>query len=243
MTSQRIIRSTQFKNSGHRVLLDNIQNISDKHADQQVELQKNQLQELFAEELESIRQECRTAAELEGYAAGEKLALEQYTKRDDDNKVKVQNFEKELKKSTDFLLSAAENILKSRNEYLQKYEAVLVEIVFSATLKIIGETLNDGMCLQRLVSAALDNACTDIPVKIRISKEDMQCIGDLSLIKQTDPRLKNVEFYVDEKLSRGDCHLESPTGSLDASLDAQLKAFRDLLLLTYDSTTHETECE
>lgn len=95
-----------------------------------------------------------------------------------------------------------------------------VEIAYAAVARLLGErhAQND------LIAAHCARVVRDIPerpLRLRVSPDDVEAVSQ---------HVHGVDVEADERLSRGDCVLETPRGRVVAGLAERLSVLRDTLL-------------
>ena len=110
--------------------------------------------------------------------------------------------------------------------YLSDVEKALAGILMSGIKKIIGEFDPDEMAVN-LVRNALQHVRNEKQVTIRIPPSQFNMVK--SRVNEILAEYKGVGFIdlvSDERLSTGDCIMESDIGVVDASVDLQLEALQ-----------------
>ncbi len=110
--------------------------------------------------------------------------------------------------------------------YLSDVEKALAGILMSGIKKIIGEFDSDEMAVN-LVRNALQHVRNEKQVTIRIPPSQFNMVK--SRVNEILAEYKGVGFIdlvSDERLSTGDCIMESDIGVVDASVDLQLEALQ-----------------
>ena len=110
--------------------------------------------------------------------------------------------------------------------YLSDVEKALAGILMSGVKKIIGEFDQDEMAVN-LVRNALQHVRNEKQVTIRIPPSQFNMVK--SRLNEILAEYKGVGFIdlvSDERLSTGDCIMESDIGVVDASVDLQLEALQ-----------------
>ncbi|MRI32165.1 HrpE/YscL family type III secretion apparatus protein [Endozoicomonas sp. OPT23] len=110
--------------------------------------------------------------------------------------------------------------------YLSDVEKALAGILMSGVKKIIGEFDQDEMAVN-LVRNALQHVRNEKQVTIRIPPSQFNMVK--SRVNEILAEYKGVGFIdlvSDERLSTGDCIMESDIGVVDASVDLQLDALQ-----------------
>lgn len=130
-------------------------------------------------------------------------------------------------------LEYAEKILEtvmSSIEYIEGLESTVVRVVSEAVRKVIGE-LDANERIVLIVRQALNVVRGEKKIIIRISPKDEKALRDslASMLSFSADQQSFLEIQVDARLKRGDCLLESELGTVDASLELQLKALENAM--------------
>lgn len=170
------------------------------------------------EELEEFRgaiQEQRDSAQKQGYEEGYKKGLE-----DADRVV----FER-LQQLEDLIHSSTQAISDS----VRDNEDTLVEVVFAAVTKMLGDILPTKEGAIQAVKQATQYVTRQEEMLFRVSERDYQLLKDNSGRLVTDNDASEVRIVPDQHVELGGCILETSTGSLDSRLEIQLANLIDVL--------------
>ena len=110
--------------------------------------------------------------------------------------------------------------------YLSDVEQTLADILLSGVKKIIGEFDQEQLAVS-LVRNALQHVRSEKQVSIRIPPSQYNMLkARLNDILSDYKGVGFVDLVADQRLSTGDCIMESEIGVVDASVDVQLRALR-----------------
>ncbi|WP_257279837.1 MULTISPECIES: HrpE/YscL family type III secretion apparatus protein [unclassified Endozoicomonas] len=141
-------------------------------------------------------------------------------------KEKQRGFEEGLAESK---VDQAEQMLKvvSRTiNYLSEVEKALADILMSGIKKIIGEYDQEELAVS-LVKNALQHVRNEKQVTIRIPPSQFKMVkARLNEILAEYKGVGFINLVSDQRLSTGDCIMESDVGVVDASVDLQIKALQ-----------------
>ncbi|WOG29318.1 HrpE/YscL family type III secretion apparatus protein [Endozoicomonas sp. 8E] len=141
-------------------------------------------------------------------------------------KEKQRGYEEGLAESK---VDQAEQMLKvvSRTiNYLSEVEKALADILMSGIKKIIGEYDQEELAVS-LVKNALQHVRNEKQVTIRIPPSQFKMVkARLNEILGEYKGVGFIDLVSDERLSTGDCIMESDIGVVDASVDLQIKALQ-----------------
>jgi len=119
---------------------------------------------------------------------------------------------------------------------LNQYEQELLDLIFSVSEKIIHcEISLDQRVIQETVLHTLQLASEKEHLILRLNPEDVHLIEKLQTLS-VDPsgRLTAVSLHSDVSVSRGGCHLETPHGDIDASIETRLKKVYESLVRGFE---------
>ncbi|MGI9283345.1 MAG: HrpE/YscL family type III secretion apparatus protein [Endozoicomonas sp.] len=145
-----------------------------------------------------------------------------------------QAYEKEKQRGfeegvTESKVDQAEQMLKvvSRTiNYLSEVEKALADILMSGVKKIIGEFDQEELAVN-LVKNALQHVRNEKQVTIRIPPSQFKMVkARLNEILAEYKGVGFIDLIPDQRLSTGDCIMESDIGVVDASVDLQIKALQ-----------------
>lgn len=170
------------------------------------------------EELESLKvsiEEKRETAKKEGFEEGYNEGL---TDAKNETIGKLESLEKLI-----------ESISSARQESIAAREDELVEIVYAAVTKLLGNILNtkDG------VVAAIRNVSQYVNKRdklvFRVSEKDYQLLKDIDKRSLIVGDAKEINVIADQHVQLGGCIVETTAGSLDSRLEVQLKNLMETL--------------
>lgn len=110
--------------------------------------------------------------------------------------------------------------------YLSDIEQTMADILLSGVKKIIGEFDQEQLAVS-LVRNALQHVRNEKQVSIRIPPSQYNMVkARLNEILTDYKGVGFVDLVADQRLSTGDCIMESEIGVVDASVDVQLRALQ-----------------
>lgn len=172
---------------------------------------ESQLREIL-KDIDSIRH----AASEEGYAIGYEEGIQAGN-----------TALKEQKESMQRLLDSLAD--KYAGEIAQLDDAI-VEIIFSALRKILGEILIEPEAVVASVKQAIKHIIQRDKLVVHISETDMRLLRQLPGATRDLIADRQVELVSDDRVTLGGCIVQTDNGSLDARIEVQLQQLRDRLL-------------
>ena len=115
---------------------------------------------------------------------------------------------------------------------LKQYEKEIVDLIFSVAEKIVHcEISLDHRVVQETVLHTLQLASEKESLVLRLHPDDIHWIEKLQA-SSADPsgKLTAVSLSPDPSVSRGGCHLETPHGDIDASIETRLNRVYESLI-------------
>lgn len=110
--------------------------------------------------------------------------------------------------------------------YLAEVESAMAEILMSGVKKIIGEFDQEELAVN-LVRHALQHVRNEKQVTIRIPPSQFKMVkSKLNDILAEYKGVGFIDLVADQRLSTGDCIMESEIGVVDASVDLQIAALQ-----------------
>lgn len=171
---------------------------------------------LWRQELEAAKQEAKEEAQRQGYAEGYSAGLAAG--------------EGEYKEQ----LAAVQPLLQSMREALEQEiagaEDLLVEIVFAAVTKIVGDTLTTPEGVTAAVRQIVQHIKAREYLVIRVSPRDLVLLNDSQIQSGSGLEPDRVQILADDRVQWGGCLLETMGGNLDGRLEIQLNQLREILL-------------
>ena len=179
------------------------------------------------EQIEAERMQVLEQAYHQGYRAGEEAG------RNDAQHV----YDEQI--ST--LRDVAAAMRSAFDRYLDDAEELLVEIAFEAVCKILGRALCDREGVNAMVREVLDQVREREQLVVRLAPDDFALLTGRDAAAfdpaQTEEQASNLaawnaQLMPDERVARGGCLIDSPSGSLDGRLETQLQRLREVLVAT-----------
>lgn len=123
--------------------------------------------------------------------------------------------------------------------YFSEVETKLVTIVISATKKILSG-FDDIELTKGIVKQALDKVRNESKITLRVCPQHADTIR--AQLKEITANYSNIGFIdvvADSRIDEAACRVETDMGSVDTSMDLQLKALHTALLNNFDSRTSQ----
>lgn len=128
------------------------------------------------------------------------------------------------------LQSAADQLNAQRDQWLEQSQREAVQLGIAIAERLLRRTLNvQPDAVFDLIRSALDWSSSPDHLRVRLHPEDAELVG-VATEKRSFEANRDVEFFSDDSLARGDCIVESPNGQTDARLDVILQRIADELL-------------
>lgn len=189
------------------------------------------LRATFAGELAVLEDEVRTralaearqAAELELVDAREKLQAELSAKLSEQMQVQQQAMERQ-RAQLEALIGELE---AQRGRMAETMEPVIGRLTLAVVLRMLGRHAAERVLVADLATHAVEQYRLDHPLHIRVAEADYHSI----LASSADPALK-AALQVDHDAAVGSCIIDFGVGQLDAGLETQWDALKQLLLAT-----------
>jgi type III secretion protein L len=134
----------------------------------------------------------------------------------------------------DGLLELNEHLLAARDtraEALVGVEQEVLRLSVKIAAKIIGRELKrDDATLADIVASALRNVQPQEMLVVRINPADAPLVQEHRERLDPTARALRLDLVPDPRVARGGCVIESPSGTVDAQLDTQLRSLERALL-------------
>lgn len=120
-------------------------------------------------------------------------------------------------------LVVKEEAIERYRSLLEETEAEIMEMVIDICSKVLNQKITEDSYIVGLIKVAIDKCTYTTDIVLRVSEDDYDYV-----IMEKDKILvlcENVEDLIvkmDRSLKRGDCIVESPSGTIDSSIQVQL---------------------
>ncbi|MFZ6747096.1 FliH/SctL family protein [Undibacterium sp. JH2W] len=177
---------------------------------------------------EQLFQEAYKLGQQQGFASGKKEGL-----------LAAQKEAEDLKANLSRQLAQLEKIFASLPERLQAYmrdaEDELVALSFSATSKILGESLSSEMVIRQLVNSLVKQHLTDTEFSVHLHPDDYALLSAGNRDEETvethgTSKTEQIRWVSDANIKLGGLIIRSSEQSLDARLDFQIEVLKQGLL-------------
>jgi flagellar biosynthesis/type III secretory pathway protein FliH len=183
--------------------------------------ERSMLQKRIQSEVERVRQGAQTAGHDAGYAAGLKEgATKAFNEFRTDGESKLKRIE-----------SFVQEIEALKHDLFKANERFIIELAFQISKAVcLKELQTDSEYLQRLAVELVEKSGARGQIRIAISPRDAGAVEAVreSVLKQF-ATLENLRIEVDEGVHSG-VVLETEWSQIEASLETQLKHFKDALV-------------
>lgn len=159
----------------------------------------------------------------EGFAAGQKQGGERALA--------------DWREKLDRLSSIIDAASTSREQIAKANEDVIAEVVFAATLRIVGQQAARVESVRRVLTEVVADVGAASVVRLRVAKRDHALVE--SLLVEMSGGDARCQVIADDNVSLGGCIIEQERGSLDARLETQLEALRRAVLKPYAEVLHD----
>jgi flagellar assembly protein FliH len=180
----------------------------------------------FLERLETERLAVLERAQAEGYAAGWQQGESAHSQ--------ALQAHAQAMLAHDEAMAALGTLLASARDALQAgiagMEEVLVEIVFEATGRLLGEALRDGPGVIAVVRQVLLAAGEHERLRVRVSPADHERLAHEREHLLPGGDASTIELVADARVVLGGCLVEAAGGTIDGRLETQLQRLIDTLV-------------
>ena len=221
-----IIKSTDC-GGGIQPVAFNFDDIADK-ADQylgKVRIEAAAIVTKAQEEAVEIRRQADEAAHTEGYEAGQRKGREEIEKIID------QRLAGQLATLLPALQDMIAEIRHAKQAWLSQWEKSAVHVAAAIARRIIRRELSQTPEISLvIIRETLELAVGSSPLRIYLNPDDHQALGPRieSLVKEL-ARLGTTEILPDPGVAPGGCRVETPVGTIDNRMEAQLARIEEEL--------------
>lgn len=187
------------------------------------------MSEKLRKENEALRNLVRSEAakaEQRGYDKGLAAGLEQGTKKGKSEAVAAVNT---IKSS---VAKVVQQIEREREPLLHASEGKILELALSAAEAIVdNEITSSTETVLHVIRKSLTEIAATDKVTIRVNPSEVESVEEgRGFWHSINTQLKEVKIEPDTRIAKGGCMIESPGGCVDARIDVQLKAVRELFM-------------
>lgn len=127
-------------------------------------------------------------------------------------------------------------IKEERAQNLSHVEREVLQLSVKIAEKIIGrETKVDENSRAEIVMNALRQTRQQEILTVRVSAEDLPVLEQMRQKIESTGRVRYIDFIPDQAVKTGGCIIESPSGTIDARIEVQLKILETALLARISS--------
>lgn len=127
------------------------------------------------------------------------------------------------------LTALCERLSSGYAEVLADHEDALVEVVFAAVTRMLGDTLVSADGVAGMVRQAIGGLVQRDRLVVHLAPDDKQMLDALASAGGVAAFEPAVEIVADERVAPGGCLLQTRSGGIDARLDVQLRQLREAL--------------
>ncbi|MBM7644356.1 flagellar assembly protein FliH [Scopulibacillus daqui] len=200
------------ENAGKAEMFESNDHSQVKKIDLEAQRKYKQMQAAFKEKCEAAYQEQRQKGYNDGLLEGKKEGQALY---------------KEKINQANQLISDAE---EAYGEYLSKAEPEIMRIALRIAESIINTTLEEEPeRWMPLIKKAVAKVKEQKSITITVPPERFKLVLDHQKELSSLVCGANLQVFADEQLDSHECHIETPFGKIDASIDSQLKVMKQTL--------------
>lgn len=198
-------------------------------------------QEEFEAQVETVRQQQRRAEAAEQRLAEMEAALDELQKQSAEEGYQAgyehgskageeaaqQDFAEQIRR----LRGIGEALQQDfSNRMVTALQDGIVEVVFAAVTKILGEELARAAGVQALVQCIASEIAAREQYTVRLAPADLELINQPRRMAPGSEASAGITYVADERVRIGGCIIETAAGSIDARLETQLQRLKEVLL-------------
>lgn len=180
------------------------------------EAAENKLAE-YDEVLEALREDARSAGHRAGYDQGLAAGAADAQKCVEAQLARVGTMCQQLQQEFEGKIAAA-------------VQDGIVELVFTATTRILGDELVRAEGVEALVKRMAAEVMAREQYVVRVSPQDFELLNRHGEVQLGTDHGSAVKLLADERVKLGGCIVETTSGSLDGRLETQLQRLKEVLL-------------
>jgi len=174
-------------------------------------------EEYFKRQLEEARRQ--------GFESGKMAAFNELEKE----------FIKRLNERSSQFEEYIESINQKVEDYEKSLEALLVELSFIFSEKILKREIEKETIIVETINNAANKIAGALKIVIKINPEDYEFIKSTNQNILADEAFSKVIFEKDEKIEKGGCLIESDIGSVDARINSQFNELKQKISTNFIS--------
>ena len=172
-----------------------------------------------------------TARQMVEAARADAKAIRAQAKKDH-ARAREQGYQKGIEQAQHDLVKRHVELVAKAIEYTAALEGEIFDLIKTMLTKITGQMDIDRLT-KHIIEKTLAEYGTLPELKLQISPKQKEMVenllGEIARKNSRADRARFVTIEADEHVQPGECILESPIGSVDASLDVQLAALKAVL--------------
>ncbi len=138
--------------------------------------------------------------------------------------------QKNLHEATVALTAGVEELVRIRQQDLDRMETETVRLSLAIAKKVIGYETEHGPVIEGVVKAALKKVVDARHLTVRLNPKDIQTVSGMQTeLLRADDFSAILHCEADETILRGGCIIETKLGDVDARIDQQVKIIETLL--------------
>lgn len=179
-----------------------------EEAQNTVHLAKQESEKIISDGMDQAI-EAKEKARQDGFLEGQKLGF-------DEGRQVAQSLIEDA-------LTVKEEAIAQYNEMLVQAEPEIMELVIDICSKVLNQKIVEDEYIVGLIKMALEKCSYTTDVVLRVSEEDYDyVVMEKDRILVLCETVDEIEVKMDRSLTRGACVIESPAGTIDASVQIQL---------------------
>jgi flagellar assembly protein FliH len=146
--------------------------------------------------------------------------------------------QKKIDQGAAALKHAVEEMVRIRQQDLDRMETETVRLALAIARKVIGHETEHGQVIRHVLKAAMKKVVDHRHLTVRLNPKDIDTVDGFKHDRLlTDELGAFLRLEADELIQRGGCIIETKLGDLDARIDQQIKIIEELLIDQLPKTT------
>ncbi|MBC2711752.1 MAG: hypothetical protein HGJ94_12425 [Desulfosarcina sp.] len=138
--------------------------------------------------------------------------------------------QEKVENATVALNAAVEEMVRIRQQDIERMETETVRLALAIAKKIIGSETEHGPVIGHVVKAAMKKVAGPRHLTLRLNPKDIDTVkGSKRELFLADDPGSVFRIEADETIQRGGCIIETKLGDVDARIDQQIKIIEELL--------------
>jgi len=197
--------------------------LAQRHSEEKRRLidEKHDIQEMLLEENRRLEKETRETAYAEGYEKG-------YS---EGNAKGLQDGQREAREVVSNFDQIIKDAVRQREQLYLSAKQSIIELIVQIARKITFDTAEiDPEITAGIVEKVLEKLTDKTKVKVKVNPAHLPLLEQqIERFKSGSTTIKEFNFEADNRVRKGGCYIETPTGDVDVRLETQMDIIESIM--------------